>query len=223
MTLENDETDTRSTLSDSVAQALRDKITQGELRCGQRLSEAQLSESLAISRNTLREVFRVLTQERLLEYRPNRGVFVSTPDMACITDIYRIRKLIECQAIASAWQGHPAVNAMRQAVEQALFCQQQQDWDGMATANMAFHLAIVELADSERLSKFYRHISAELRLAFGLLKDAQGLHVPYMDMNIKLLNLVEANNTAEAARMLKAYLDQSERALLAYFSRRDSR
>ncbi|ENE4777150.1 TPA: GntR family transcriptional regulator [Klebsiella pneumoniae] len=215
-------TDNSATLSDIVAQALRDKIIHGELRCGQRLSEAQLSESLEISRNTLREVFRILTQERLLEYRPNRGVFVSTPDMACISDIYRVRQLIECQAIASAWPGHPAVKAMRQAVEQALECQEKHDWNGIGTANMAFHGAIVELADSPRLSAFYRHISAELRLAFGLLKNAEHLHIPYMEMNLKLLKLVEAGKTREAASVLRAYLEQSERLFLANFARRNN-
>lgn len=51
------------------------KITIGELPPGERLSETALSETLEISRNTLREVFRVLTQEGLLTYKPNRGVF----------------------------------------------------------------------------------------------------------------------------------------------------
>lgn len=46
---------------------------------GQKLSEAALSESLDISRNTLREVFRTLTKEGLIKHAPNRGVFVATP------------------------------------------------------------------------------------------------------------------------------------------------
>ncbi|OON40144.1 GntR family transcriptional regulator [Izhakiella australiensis] len=211
--------DAGRTLSGSVAQKLRDKITQGELRPGQRLSEAALSETLEISRNTLREVFRVLTLEGLLEYWPNRGVFVSTPDMATIVDIYRVRQLIECQAIARAYPLHPAVKAMRRAVEQALACRERQDWDGIGTANMDFHRAIVELADSKRLSSFYRNISAELRLAFGILKDAEHLHVPYVEMNREILQRVEAGNGEDAARMLKTYLEQSERVLLATYAR----
>ncbi|MEW5289805.1 GntR family transcriptional regulator [Erwinia papayae] len=213
--------DNAPSLSESVALRLRQQITLGQLRPGQRLSEAQLSEKLAVSRNTLREAFRMLTLERLLEYRPNRGVFVSTPDMMRIIDIYRVRKMIECQSVASAWPGHPAVRLMRQAVEEALICGEKQDWDGVGSANMAFHRAIVELADSQRLSDFYRHILAELRLAFGLLNDAEHLHFPFIGMNNTLLSLVEAGQVAEAARMLQEYLDRSERVLLASFARRD--
>ena len=40
------------TLSERVAEQLRQKITQGEFAPGQRLSEQALSESLGISRNT---------------------------------------------------------------------------------------------------------------------------------------------------------------------------
>lgn len=210
------------TLSDSVAQTLRDRITRGELRPGQRLSEAALSDSLAISRNTLREVFRVLTLEGLLEYWPNRGVFVSTPDMATIVDIYRVRQMVECQAIAGAYPLHPAVKAMRKAVERALACREQHDWDGIGTANMDFHRAIVELADSKRLSTFYRNLSAELRLAFGMLKDAEHLHVPYVEMNREILELVETGRASAAAQMLAEYLAQSERVLLATYARRDA-
>lgn len=57
-----------------IAQALRQKIIAGELLPGARLSERELTSQLDISRNTLREVFRLLTQEGLLRYQPNRGV-----------------------------------------------------------------------------------------------------------------------------------------------------
>ena len=53
--------DTQLNLSDRIAEQMRQKIVHGEFAPGQRLSEAALSEHLQISRNTLREVFRLLT------------------------------------------------------------------------------------------------------------------------------------------------------------------
>jgi len=53
-------------LTDRVSDQIRRKLVDGELTPGQRLSENALSESLAISRNTLREAFRLLTKEGLL-------------------------------------------------------------------------------------------------------------------------------------------------------------
>lgn len=210
-------------LGETVTDEIRRKLVAGELKPGQRLSEAALAESLQISRNTLREAFRVLTQEGLLRHEPNRGVFVSVPDMATIVDIYRVRRLIECQALAQAYPRHPGALRMREAVNAAQHARDTQDWVAVGTANMAFHAAIVELADSPRLSAFYGQLSAELRLAFGLLKDPEFLHAPYLEMNATIIRLLEEGQPAAACAALESYLVQSERTLLAAYGRLDAR
>ncbi|NBM54379.1 GntR family transcriptional regulator [Proteus vulgaris] len=206
-------------LSQKVANIIRQKITIGELPPGERLSETALSETLEISRNTLREVFRVLTQEGLLTYKPNRGVFVSVPDMASIMDIYRVRRLIECDALRHSYPMHPAIIRMQDSVDQAKKFQEQQDWSGVGTCNMHFHTAIAELSDSPRLFKQYQLILAELRLAFGLLNDPQLLHAPYIEKNEQILMLLMDGKAQEAAMAMEDYLEISERTVLAAFSR----
>lgn len=206
-------------LSEKIAETIREKITAGQLVPGSRLSESAMSEQLDISRNTLREVFRLLTQERLLRYEPNRGVYVAVPDMADIIDIYRIRRLIECDALTKAYPLHPAVRKMALAVDQAREHQLTCDWRSVGTANMAFHTAIVELTDSERLIRLYRHISAELRLAFGHLNDPEMLYAPYIEKNAHILALLSESRNGEAAATLADYLELSERTVLAAWSR----
>lgn len=207
-------------LNDRIAEWTRQKIINGEFSPGQRLSEASLSASLDISRNTLREVFRMLTKEGLLKYEPNRGVSVSIPSIASIIDIYRVRRLVECQALAQAYPRHPARKKLRAALDQAIRCRDAGDWQGVGTANMAFHMAIVELADSERLNEMFSHLLAELRLAFGLLNDPEFLHAPYVDMNVRIAELFEAGNLQEASAKLNDYLVHSERIVLAVYARR---
>ena len=210
------------TLNERTADLIRQKIVKGELLPGQRLSEAALSVSLEISRNTLREVFRILTKEGLVRHAPNCGVSVAIPSIASIIDIYRVRRLIECQALAQAYPRHPAKKHMREAVEMALQCRDAADWLGVGTANMEFHMAIVELADSERLNVMFSHLLAELRLAFGLLKDPEFLHAPYIEINVKILELFEAGKLQESATTLSDYLVHSERIVLAVYARRIS-
>jgi DNA-binding GntR family transcriptional regulator len=207
-----------ATLGERTAERLRTMITHGEFAPGQRLSEQALSQSLGVSRNTLREVFRSLTKDGLLKHAPNRGVFVSVPSIAAIIDIYRVRRLIECQALAQAYPRHPSKKKMRAAVEQALRCSTAGDWPGAGTANMSFHMAVVELADSERLNLLFHSVLAELRLAFGLLNDPEFLHAPYVDMNQKILELAESD-CAGAAAALHDYLVHSERIVLAVYAR----
>lgn len=207
------------TLAVTIAETIRYKITIGELSPGQRLSETALSDELEISRNTLREVFRVLTQEGLLTYAPNKGVFVSVPDMAAIIDIFQVRRLLECDSLRNAYAMHPAVQKMKQAVCDAREQEKIENWVGVGTANMKFHTAIVELSDSERLIKLYRNVAAELRLAFGHLNDPKILYAPYIDKNKSILDLLEGGLNQEAAEALSRYLDLSERTLLAAYKR----
>lgn len=207
-------------LTERIANDIRGKLVHGEFAPGQRLSEAALSETLEISRNTLREVFRVLTKEGLLVHEPNKGVSVAVPSMASIIDIYRVRRMIECQALAQAYPMHPARASMHEAVEIAQRQRDAENWSEVGTANMGFHKAIVALADSERLNEMFSHLLAELRLTFGLLRDPHFLHAPYVDMNQKILRIFEDGSPADAAQELHTYLVHSERIILAAYARR---
>lgn len=207
------------TLAETVAERIREKVVSGTLTPGSHLSEMALCEELQVSRNTLREVFRMLTKEGLLRYEANRGVFVSTPGMSTIIDIYRVRRFIECPALAQAHPRHPAVQRMRAAVEDARRCREVKDWLGVGSADIAFHAAIVELADSPRLSNFYAHISLELRLVFGLLQDPEFLHGPFIDQNGDILIELEQGRSAAAAEKLEAYLQRAERFILGAYAR----
>lgn len=213
------ETETTAALAPRLAEAIRDRLINGELKPGQRLSEAALSADFAVSRNSLREAFRLLTKDGLIQHEPNRGVFVATPSMASIIDIYRVRRLVECQALSNAYPNHPAVARMRAAVETARAASKLNDWTAVGSENMKFHAAIVDLADSERLTGFYAQIAAELRLSFGLLKEPELLHAPYVEMNAAILEKLVAGDPKGAAVALEAYLLQSERTVLAAFSR----
>ncbi|SPJ32552.1 GntR family transcriptional regulator [Kushneria phyllosphaerae] len=211
--------DRRESLGNTVAAGIRRLLVEGAFTPGQRLSEVALCERLGVSRNTLREAFRTLAHEGLVTHQPHRGVFVTSPDAASIVEIYRLRRFIECRALSEAWPSHPAVREMRVAVDEAHARSEQQDWLAVGTANMAFHGAIVALADSPRLNGFFRQILAELRLAFGLMSDKEWLHAPYVDMNRQVLETFEASDTKAAVALLEQYLAQSERVVLAAWER----
>lgn len=206
-------------LAERVAKDIRDLIAQGALRPGQRLSETGMAERLGVSRNTLREAFRSLTNEGLVTYEANRGVSVAVPTMAAVIDIYRVRRMIEVQALRTAFPQHPAVARMAAAVATAQDCVAAQDWLAVGNANMEFHAAIVDLADSPRLNELFTKLATELRLAFGLLDEPEMMHAPYVPMNRDLVAMVRRGEAADAARLLDQYLLQSERAVLAALTR----
>lgn len=78
---------------------LRGAIMKGELRPGQRLVETELAAHLLISRPTLREVFRRLESDRLIEIRPNRGSFVALLSPQDIDEIEEVWGMLTGQAV----------------------------------------------------------------------------------------------------------------------------
>lgn len=199
--------------------ALRGLITDGTLAPGTRLREAELSEQLGVSRNTLREAFRVLEGEGLVTVAPNRGARVSTPTITSIIDVFRVRRVIESQALREAIPRHPGVARMRSATEHAIAARDAGDWLAVGTGNIEFHTGIMSLTDSPRLARLYEQLSAELRLAFGLVDDPEYLHAPFIDRNVEILELVDSGDSAGAAERLSDYLHLSERMLLAAYQR----
>lgn len=195
------------------AGAIRELIVTGRLVPGQRLSEQAVSESLDVSRNTLREAFRILVHEGLLVRRPNAGVAVARPTLADIVDIYRVRRLIEVPVLAAGDPAHPGARTMRDAVDAALAARLGGDWRDIAAANMRFHSGIVALAGSPRLDRVHANLSAELRLSFGLLGDDGSFFDGFVDRNAGLLRRFLAGDADGAAADLNRYLTDSERML----------
>lgn len=203
----------------TLAEELRRRIIAGEFAPGARLSEAALTEHLDVSRNTLREAFRVLAEQGLVEHVPNRGVTVASPTIADVIDIYRARRAIECSALEQADAHHPAVEQMRIACAAAEKHRDANEWSAVGSTNMSFHEAIVMLADSPRLSHMFRDLSAELRLAFLELDDPRAMHEPFVHRNSEILRVFLEEGPAAGAAALAHYLLLSERSLLGAFAR----
>lgn len=198
---------------------LRQRIIDGDFAPGSRLSESALAEQFGVSRNTLRESFRVLSEQGLVEHIPHRGVSVASPTIADVVDIYRVRRVIECTALRDAEPEHPAVQRMHDALGEAELALAADDWRRVGSANMAFHAAIVDLADSPRLSRTYRDVAAELRLAFLKIDDPRALHEPFVRKNRAVLAALLERGPASAADELERYLVASERSVLGAFAR----
>lgn len=207
-------------LTIKVAATLTGMLIEGRLQAGERLSEQNISSLLNVSRNTLREAFRILSSQGLIKQIANRGAFVAAPDEASVKDIFRIRGLVENGAILSGNRHHPAVAKMRRLASEAELVAEAGDWSLVATMNMEFHRAIVELYDSPRLSRSFDIILAELRLVFGQVQVPQQFQEPYLALNSSLVAALENQDLRRAALELESYLLRSEKELLAALQRR---
>ncbi|MPZ96878.1 MAG: FCD domain-containing protein [Propionibacteriales bacterium] len=205
----------RSSAAERAADELRRRITEGELTPQARLSEESLVDVLHVSRNTLREAFRLLTHEGLLVYRLNRGVFVPELDEDDLVDLYRLRRAIECDAVRTLRDlDETRLQPLRADVADGEASARRGDWRQVGTANMSFHRHLVGLAGSRRIDEVTARLLAELRLAFHIIDIPQELHEPNVARNRALVELLAAGDVAGAAAALEAYLLDSEARLL---------
>lgn len=210
----------RSSTAERVADILRARIIEGAVAPGQRLAEDRIREALGMSRNTLREAFRLLVRERLLVHEFGRGVFVARPTAADVADLYRVRRVVEGAALRGAADiGEQQLAGLAAAVEDGRHARDAEDWPGIGTANMRFHRAVTALAGSPRLDDMMDWVLAEMRLVFHIMDAPRDFHLPYLDRNRAIHALVRDGRTGEAAQMMAEYLDSAERQLLEEFAR----
>jgi DNA-binding GntR family transcriptional regulator len=213
----------RSSTAERVASILRTRITEGFFPPGDRLSESAIGTALGVSRNTLREAFRLLSHEGLLQHELNRGVFVRILSVADVVDLYRVRRLIECAALRSFGGARAGLTSLADAVVEGERAADAARWQDLGTANIHFHQAITALGGSPRLDEIMRGVFAELRLVFHVMGDPRRFHEPYLARNQEIFTLLEAGKSVRAERELAAYLDDAEKQLVdAYTVRIDT-
>ncbi|WP_416977784.1 GntR family transcriptional regulator [Streptomyces sp. T028] len=210
----------RTSTAERVSDILRSRIAEGFFPPGTRLSEDSIGGALGVSRNTLREAFRLLTHERLLVHELNRGVFVRVLTVEDVEDIYRTRALVECAVVRGLGEPPYGLGGLRAAVTEGQVASVENDWKVVGTANIHFHRELVALAGSARTDELMRSVFAELRLGFHLVDDPRRLHEPYLMRNRQILQALEAGDRVEAERLLEVYLQDSLARVVEVYRRR---
>jgi len=212
----------RTSTAERVAAILRTRVSAGYFLPGVRLAEEEITEALGVSRNTLREAFRLLTHERLLEHKLNRGVFVRVLDVPDVIDLYRVRKHVECSVVRTVAAPPANLDRIAAAVQEGQHALDDEDWRGLGTANIRFHQEIVAMAGSPRIDELMRAVLAELRLVFHVMANPRWFHEPYLTRNHEILTAVARGDGPAAEQLLAKYLDDAERQLVDAYSARRS-
>ncbi len=146
------------TAQEAVLGALRRMLVRGELRPGLPVRQESLAEQLGVSRVPLREALKVLEGEGLVTYLPRRGYVVTELSAGDLVEVYRLRELLEAEAIAVAVPlltdaDLVALEAAAGEVEDA-----GSDIEALTTANRRFHFLLFDAARMPRLSRTLRQL-----------------------------------------------------------------
>ncbi len=136
-----------------VFQKLREDILSGKYKEHEELKEVAIGEELGVSRTPVREAFRQLELEGLIQIVPNKGAYVTSITAKDVKDIYMIRSLLEglCARLATEKITKEQMEEMEENIYLAEFHAQKGHMDQMAELDNRFHDILYEACDSKML------------------------------------------------------------------------
>lgn len=142
-----DASDGRGQAVKHVYAALRRAIVECVLAPGTALNEASVAAQFGLSRSPVREAFRSLSSDGLLDIVPQKGTFVSKLDRASLSDALFVREAIECAAVRLAVKAPlPDREMLARIVQRHREALRFDDRDGSLAADEDFHRSIIVLA-----------------------------------------------------------------------------
>jgi DNA-binding GntR family transcriptional regulator len=163
-------------VADTAYRRIRTAIVQGQLRPGARVTEAQLSHQLGVSKTPIREALMRLHEVGLVDLQKTRGaVVVSYGDL--VDEAQELREVFEGAATAlSATRATEADLAeLRRIADRATDAADRGDGVEFASWDAMFHLKIAECSRNARLDKLIRDTLDVLSAARGGQPAADGL------------------------------------------------
>ena len=90
------------TTQEEVLALLRVEILSGSLQPGQQIVQDLLAEKFGVSRVPLREALKILEGEGQVTHHRHRGYFVAELSINDLHEVYRLRAILEREAVTAA-------------------------------------------------------------------------------------------------------------------------
>lgn len=203
-------------LSDRVAEELHRRIISGEIPLGSTLRQNAVAEEFQISRTPVREAFRALHGQGIVEILPNRGALVRGPTPRDVRENHEVRAEVEGLAGELASERiddaqlarlHEAVARFDAVVEATA---SSETTDALAeewrAANALFHSVITEAADNAHLIATIQYLRRRIphNTTFPVLSRTHRMLRESADDHRTILAAIESGDGRKARRLLRA-------------------
>jgi len=136
-----------------VFHRLREDILSGKYKEHDELKEVAIGEELGVSRTPVREAFRQLELEGLIQIVPNKGAYVTGITEKDVRDIYMIRSLLE--GLCARWATEHITPEQMAEMEENIFLSkfhaEKGHYEQLAQLDNRFHEIMYEACNSKML------------------------------------------------------------------------
>ena len=188
-------------------------IHEGRYAPGQRLVEADVTQELGVSRGPLREAFRRLAADGILEIQAHRGAAVRRHSRAELGELFRVREVLEGLAARLAAERidipgtRKKLQSMLQHVHKA---GPHFDVEDHMADNETFHRTIFELSGNGFLQRVMTPLQMPTYRAafFRLLRSANQKRS--LDQHIAILEAIIAGKPDRAEAAMREHVRETE-------------
>jgi Transcriptional regulators len=202
-----------SSLKDQAYTYLKTLISRVPASQGRFITEREIADELSMSRTPVREAFRNLEMERLLESVPNKGAWI--PPLTS----ERMRAVLEARIVIEVFCAHRLAHrgADELAHLGALLTEQRNhcnDPGAFLLIDRRFHSAIVETAEQEVFSHFYGSIEDwQLRMGAGAVESNEERMAQVLAEHQQILDSILAKDPEAIRRSIEMHIENTHLAL----------
>lgn len=212
----------RRSFAEEAYLRLKAQILDNELPPGHRALEAELAESLGMSRTPVREALLRLQGEGLVRVEPRRGMLVLAISPVEMAEIYDVLSALETMAAETLARLKPDSERMKplwQAVEEMDFALADDDLDRWADADETFHRSLVEVCGNGKLALTALTFRDQIRRTRHLTLRLRARPVRSNEAHRNLLRLIEAGDSEAAFTAHRAQRQRAGQELLEILQR----
>lgn len=206
--LANSAQDRRQPASVVVADALREAIFRGVFERGAPLRQDALARQFGVSQVTVREAFRLLGDEGVVEIVPRKGAVVSSLSAEDVEEIVELRITLETLLISRAIPRLEAQDLMdAEAIIQKL--DNTQSLDDQLKLNLDFHKKIYEKAGRPRTLVALDRLRLALEPYLRLLWSKSSYKANSQGDHRELLDLCKSQDITAAIDILQRHISKT--------------
>jgi DNA-binding GntR family transcriptional regulator len=192
--------DSAPDLVDRVYRALLDAICDGTLAPGARITQEDIAEQLAVSRQPVLQALRLLKQDRFVRDAPGRGVVVAPLEPDSVVHLYQVRVALDALAVRRAAARRARLDPA--LIEQGRKAARGKSVRAMIDADLAFHDAIYAASGNPWIEQSAHHHWRHLRRVMGAVLQQSKGRATVWDEHEAIAAAIAAGDGARAERLI---------------------
>jgi GntR family transcriptional regulator of gluconate operon len=197
-------------LAEDAADRIRDEILSGRLTRGERLVEAKIAGELHVSRGPVREAFKLLRAEGLLQEEPRRGTYVVSLSPKDVRELYDLRAAVEARAAKLVARSHTEadLDLLRSRFDALAAAAAAGDVRAVSRADLEFHESVAQLSGNGRLLAAFQRSAPLLKTLIALDEHLYASLDDIADEHRPMLEAIERGDGDEASRRFEAHIER---------------